>query len=127
MWTDDYRKTGYLCVTLRYINSKLVLIERVLCTSQWNNELRKTADNIKAAIINALNRQRDKFSCSSSFCYTVELLFPHFQHCLDNVFGEEVTAFIDSQIAGHLLQRDKPPKLLQKNSLEFCTHDAGVY
>lgn len=55
MWTDDYRKTGYLCVSLHYINRKWELIERVLCTSQWNNKLRKTAENVKAAIINALN------------------------------------------------------------------------
>lgn len=56
MWTDDYRKTSYLCVTLHYINNKWELIERVLCTSEWDSSLRKTADNIKPAIISALRK-----------------------------------------------------------------------
>ncbi|KAG1968300.1 membrane-spanning 4-domains subfamily A member 8-like [Pimephales promelas] len=56
MWTDDYRKIGYLCVTLHYINNKWELIERVLCTSEWDSSLCKTADNIKPAIISALRK-----------------------------------------------------------------------
>lgn len=54
MWTDDYRKAYYLCVTLHYINKKWELIERVLCTAEWNSSLCKTADNLKPAIMQAL-------------------------------------------------------------------------
>lgn len=44
MWSDDYCKIGSLCVTLHYINSNWVLIEQVLCPSEWDCALCKTAD-----------------------------------------------------------------------------------
>lgn len=53
-WTDDFRKVGYLCVTLHYINTEWQLKERVLCTAEWDSTLRKTADNIRPALIQAL-------------------------------------------------------------------------
>jgi len=56
IWTDDYRDIGYLCHTIHYINSKWELVERVLSTSKWDNTLRKTSDNLKPAIIQALRR-----------------------------------------------------------------------
>lgn len=56
MWTDDYRKVGYLCITLHYINKKWELIERVLCTTEGDSSLRKMADNLRPAIMEALRK-----------------------------------------------------------------------
>ena len=49
MWTDDYKKVAYLCVTLHYINKKWELKERVLCTAEWDSTLRKTGEHLRAA------------------------------------------------------------------------------
>ena len=49
MWTDDYKKVAYLCVTLHYINTKWDLKERVLCTAEWDSTLRKTGEHLRAA------------------------------------------------------------------------------
>ncbi|KAA0722794.1 Transposable element Hobo transposase [Triplophysa tibetana] len=119
MWTDDYRKTSYLCVTLHYINNKWELIERVLCTSEWDSSLRKTADNIKPAIISALRkfgidefysklvyvtdrganivaalRTVTRLSCAAHIFNTV--LYTTFKPSQEDMYGEEVTAMIDS-------------------------------
>uniref|UniRef100_A0A3Q2CJ70 BED-type domain-containing protein n=1 Tax=Cyprinodon variegatus TaxID=28743 RepID=A0A3Q2CJ70_CYPVA len=120
MWTDDYRKIGYLCVTLHYINNRWELTERVLCTSEWDSELRKTAENIRPAIIQALR----KYSLDEFFSKLVYVTdrganivtalrsvtrlscAPHILNTVlhtaigkpseEDVFSEEVSAVIDS-------------------------------
>ncbi|GLV33484.1 hypothetical protein CBL_20219, partial [Carabus blaptoides fortunei] len=56
MWTDDYRKIEYLCLTIHYIEKTWCLRERVLCTTQWDSSLKKTGENIKSAVIQSLRK-----------------------------------------------------------------------
>ena len=120
MWTDDYRKTGYLCVTLHYINQKWELTERVLCTSEWDSTLHKTADNLRPAITQALRKYSlDEFfsklvyvtdrganivtalrtvtrlSCAAHILNTV-LHTTLGKPAEDDIFAEEVSALIES-------------------------------
>ena len=56
MWTDDYRKIEYLCFTAHYIKKEWVLLERVLSTTEWDSYQRKTAHNIRPAIVQGLRK-----------------------------------------------------------------------
>lgn len=93
MWTDDYRKISYLCHTIHYINSKWELVERVLSTSEWDSTLRKTSDNIKPAIIQALRR------------YSIEDFFTKLVYVTDR--GSNIVAALRSvtrlSCAAHIL------------------------
>ena len=120
MWTDDYKKIGYLGVTFHCINKKWELVERVLCTAEWDSALRKTADNLKPAIIQALRKYNlDEFysklvyvtdrgsnivaalravtrlSCAAHILSTV-LHTVLGKKSPDDLFHEEVTAVIEA-------------------------------
>lgn len=41
---------------MHYIDKKWELIERVLCTAEWDSSLRKTAENLRPAIMQALHK-----------------------------------------------------------------------
>lgn len=63
LWTDDYKKNSYLCMTIHYINDKWDLIDRVLHTTLWDSNQKKTGDNIKPIVIQNL----EKFGISEQF------------------------------------------------------------
>lgn len=48
-WMDDNRKVSYFCPTIHYAKSASV-IERVLCTAEFDRYSRRTAENVKPAI-----------------------------------------------------------------------------
>lgn len=63
MWTEDFRKNSYLCMTIHYVNENWDLIDRVLHTTLWDSSLKKTGDNIKSLIMQNL----EKFDISEEF------------------------------------------------------------
>jgi hypothetical protein len=53
LWSDVYRKINYLGVTVHYtVNGQLK--DRVLCTTEFDSDMKKTRDNIKIEIIKIL-------------------------------------------------------------------------
>lgn len=109
-----------ISVTLHYIDNKWELTERVLCTSEWDSSLRKTADNIKPVIISVLRkfgidefysklvyvtdrganivaalRAVTRLSCAAHILNTV-LSTTFTKLSQEDVYGEEVTTMIDS-------------------------------
>lgn len=119
-WTDDFRKVGYLCVTVHYINRNWELKERVLCTAEWDSTLRKTADNIRPALMNSLRkfgleeffsklvyvtdkganivaalRTVTRLNCAAHNLNTV-LQNTLGKHTEEDLFGEEVSGLIES-------------------------------
>lgn len=55
LWTDDHKKVSYLGVTIHYVRD-YKLVGRVLCTSEFDPECRKTGENVRAALQQALRR-----------------------------------------------------------------------
>lgn len=53
MWTDDYRKVSYTCITLHFIDENWGFQSRVICTCAFPNQP-KTGANIKNEIIKQL-------------------------------------------------------------------------
>lgn len=50
MWTDSYTLTPYITVTCHYIDQNWVLINRTLCTAEFDSQLRHTGANIKETL-----------------------------------------------------------------------------
>ena len=55
MWTDDYRKVSYTCITLHFIDEEWNFHSRVICTCAFPNQERHTAANIKSELIKQLS------------------------------------------------------------------------
>ena len=53
MWTDDYRKVSYTCITLHFIDQNWEFQSRVICTCAFPNQP-KTGANIKNEIVKQL-------------------------------------------------------------------------
>lgn len=56
MWTEDFKKNSYLCMTIHYVDDNWDLIERVLHTTVWDSNLKKTGENIKSVVIQNLEK-----------------------------------------------------------------------
>lgn len=54
MWDDKITKTHYTTVTLHYVDANWVLHKRVLFTSSFPDDERKTGENIRKQITNQL-------------------------------------------------------------------------
>lgn len=50
MWTEQYKQISYLTITAHWIDDNWELRSQVLCTDEFDATLKKTGDNIKAAI-----------------------------------------------------------------------------
>jgi len=54
MWTDDYRKVSYTCITLHYIDDTWEFNSRVICTCAFPLGAKKTALNLKGELLKQL-------------------------------------------------------------------------
>lgn len=57
LWKDDYRKkkTCYLCATPHYMKN-FKMVKRVLCTTEFDKESKKTGENIQSVVLQVLRR-----------------------------------------------------------------------
>lgn len=133
-----------LCDSLLYQLQVGVNWASSLHVYKWNKEIHKTADNIKAAIINALNKfGLDEFFMKLVCVMDRETNLVAAYHtitrlsCSAHIFKTVLSTTLSKHLSTTCLvkkwQAGKPPES-QKNAesicgdvLEFCSQDAGVY
>lgn len=71
LWTDSYRKMNYMGVTAHYINYEGKLEDRVLCTRNFESEIKKTGENIRLELIKIL-RSFDLFSAVNNIVFVTD-------------------------------------------------------
>ena len=70
IWTDDYIKISYLTITAHWISTEWELQSRVLCTNEFDATEKKTGDNMRSAIVNALETLEINEATTGSVVFT---------------------------------------------------------
>ena len=63
MWMDEHKKRSYTTITAHWITKDFKLVNRVVCTEEFDATLKKTGVNVKDSIMSALSSFGIEVTC----------------------------------------------------------------